>query len=143
MCPFTNLFIPMDVKIIHKALLRLGDHLTKHANRDGYNDYIVFNEDISGEFQPDCILRIAEETTGEMYASYNFNEDTFVETFHSDYNKFAKAFNNKYCTEENKYIAGEVMTKLPILGDAAWKRMFHEVYKKQEIKIDDNLLLLI
>lgn len=132
----------MDVKIIHRALHRLGEHLTKHAVVDGYGDYIVFNEDISGEFEQDCILRIAEESTGEMYASFKFNEDNFVETFYDDYKKFAIAFNNKHCTEVNHWSQVK-MKKLPIIGNDAWKRMFNEVYKKQEIKIDGNLLLLI
>jgi hypothetical protein len=132
----------VDVNIIHRAIHRLADYIGERTKRDGFYDYIAFNEDISGEYGLDCILRIGEESTGEIYASYKFNEENFAETFHSDYKKFAIAFNNKYCDNINEWTNKKWM-KLPLLGEESWKRSFHEVYKESESSQNKKLLLVI
>ncbi len=129
----------MDIDVIHRALHRLAGHISERTKKDGFYDYIAHNEDWEGV--PTCILYISNSDDGEQYASTNFNQDNFAETFYDSYNRFAKGFNNKYCDTlamKNTWTEKKWM-RLPMVGKLAWEKMFSEVYKEQTNKI----LLLI
>jgi len=133
----------MDVEkinIIFRALNRLGTHISERTKKDGFYDYIAHSENDDGD--PTFRLVIADSETGKEFGNVLFDENNFENTFYDNYKKFACKFNMQIDGCLNEW-TNKPWTKLPMIGKDSWKRMFHEVYEKQEIKINNNLLLVL